>query len=227
MSDLTNFSDGEPNYEKPKKKANPAIAFIFFALMSLLGFFMGISGFIKESRTLDEAFGKGLEKGTCVSGVPAYGVNEYSLDYVHKINFIPILHEYYFVISSEDQSEILLVRAPKDFGENFDGDTFRNLTGVEIKGNVKSTADKVSEHFRKAGAVDLDAYIDLLSTRRNIEWLIIGVFNALLLIWIAVRTVKHTDQFSKATGAEKIWGSIIFIGYAYSVYLLICMMAQL
>ena len=56
---------------------------------------------------------------------------------------MPLLNEYYYLIMPEGMDKGFLVRADKDFGENFASGTHENISGIEIKGNVKSTSRKV------------------------------------------------------------------------------------
>ncbi|MCR4796593.1 MAG: hypothetical protein K5898_15750 [Ruminococcus sp.] len=226
--DLRNFSDGSPSFEGSSKKPSPIIAIIFFVLLAALGLFMGISGFFKENISLDDAFNN-METGKCVSGVPDYGANHPNFEYTHKIGFIPLLNEYYYLILSDDMQKGLLVRADKDFGDNFDSSDYTNISGTEIKGNVKSTSRKVQENFSGMDyrMVNNTCYIDLLSTKMNIRWLIIGIYNVLALVCAAVNIKKNGVGGSPSTALGKVIAAVLVIGAMYCTYLLVGMIVQI
>ena len=227
--DLRNFSEGTPSFKESKKTTSPAVGIIIFALLAALGLFMGISGFYKSEMSLDEAFSNGPESGKCVSGVPAYGSDHANFEYDHKLSFLPLIDEYYYLVLPADQDKMLLVRADKDFGKNFSGEDYSNITGIEIKGNVKSTSKRVRENF---SGIDYKAlrngyYIDMLSTEMNIRWLIIGGYNVILLICVCINLIRNGVGGSPATAVGKIIAGVLAIGAFFCTYLIIGMLAQL
>jgi len=227
--DLSNFSGGTPSFEVNRKKTSPVPAFIVLILLAALGLFMGISGMMKSEQTLDDAFANGLDRSKCVSGVPAYGAHQPNFEYRHRIaGFVPLLNEYYYLIMPEGMDKGFLVRADKDFGENFASGTFENISGIEIKGNVKSTSRKVQENFSGMDyrIVDNAEYIDLLTTKMNIRWLIIGIYNALAVVLLIIHFAKNRGS-APATVVGKITAAVMFIGAFVCTYFLLGMIVQL
>lgn len=229
VMDLRNFSDGAPSFEGSSKKPSPIIAIIFFVLLAALGLFKGISGFFNESISLEEAFQNGLSSGKSVSGEPAYGANHPNFEYRHKLCGLPLLDEYYYIILSDDKQSGLLVRADKDFGENFDSENYNNISGTEIKGNVKSTSRKVQENFSGMDyrMVNNTYYIDLLSNKMNIRWLIIGIYNVIALVCAAVNIKKNGVGGSPSTALGKVIAAVMIIGALVCTYLLLYMIVQI
>ncbi len=219
---LTDFSGG-------RKQPSPAAAIIVLAILAALGLFMGISGFFKAEMSLDDALATGPKSGKCVSGVPAYGANHPNFEYSHKLSFIPLINEYYYLVMSEDMQSGVLVRADKDFGKNFSSEDYSNITGIRIKGNVKSTSKKVRETFTGIDyrAVHSSYYIDLLSTKMSIYWLIIGIYNVIALVCVIIHLKKNGVGSSPATVAGKITAGVLVLGSFYCTYLLIVMIVQL
>lgn len=171
------------------RQASPVTAFIVFAIIVILSLYFGISGLIGGGEvSLDSAFESGMDKGSIVSGVPPYGAPQANLDYEHGINSITIGHEYYYMILSEDQQTILLVRADKHFGENFDSESYKNINGTSIKGKVRMTSNDVTAKFGELTQLDEPElkYIDTTYVSRSIKWFIIAAINILLIIFVAL-----------------------------------------
>lgn len=226
--DLRNFSDGNPTFEGGGKKVSPVPAIIIMALLAALGLFKGISGFFNESISLEEAFQNGISSGKSVSGEPAYGANHPNFEYSHRICGLPLLKEYYYIILSDDMQHGLLVRADKDFGENFDSESYKNISGIEIKGNVKSTSKKVQENFsgidyRSITSAD---YIDLLYNKMNIIWLIIGIYNALAVVLLIIHFAKNHGSAPETAVGKSIAG-VMIVGALVCTYLLVYMLVQI
>ena len=226
--DLRNFSDGNPSFEGGRKKASPVPAIIVMVLLAALGFFMGISGMMKKSQSLDDALTNGFEHGSRVSGVPSYGANHPNFEYTHKLGFIPLINEYYYIILSDDMQHGVLVRADKDFGKNFDSESYSNISGIEIKGNVKSTSKKVQENFSGIDYRNIRSteYIDLLYNKMNIIWLIIGIYNALAVVRLIIHFAKNQGS-APETAVGKITAGVMIVGAFVCTYLLIYMLVQI
>ena len=226
--DLRNFSDGNPTFEGGRKNVSPVPAIIVLAVLAVLGLFMGISGMTKKSQSLDDAFKMGYKDGSCVSGEPAYGAHHPNFEYSHRICGLPILKEYYYIILSDDEQSGLLVRADKDFGDNFDSENYNNISGIKIKGNVKSTSRKVKENFSGSDYRILpnEYYIDLLSNKMNIRWLIIGIYNALAVVLLTIHFIKNRGS-APETAVGKIMAAVMIIGALVCTYLLLYMIVQI
>lgn len=219
---LTDLSGG-------RKQPSPAAAIIVLVILAALGLFMGISGFFKAEMSLGDALATGPKSGKCVSGVPAYGAAHPNFEYSHKLSFIPLINEYYYLVMSEDMQSGVLVRADKDFGKNFSSEDYSNITGIRIKGNVKSTSKKVRETFTGIDyrAVHSSYYIDLLSTRMSIYWLIIGIYNVIALVCVVINLIKNGVGSSPATVVGKVLSVVLMLGAFYCTYLLVVMIVQI
>lgn len=226
---FTNFSNGTSSFEGGRKQPSPAAAIIVLVLLAALGLFMGISGFFKSEMSLDDALKTGPKPGKYVSGVPAYGANHPNFEYSHKLSVIPLINENYYLVMSEDMDKGVLVRADEDFGKNFSSEDYSNITGIKIKGNVKSTSSKVQNNFSGIDyrSVHNSYYIDLLSTKMNIYWLIIGVYNLIALVCVAVNLKKNGVGGSPATALGKVIAGVLVLGAFYCTYLLIVMIVQI
>lgn len=228
MNDLKNFSSGMPVVQQNRNRPNPLAGLLFLIFITVFSLFMGISGLKAEPQTLDDAFSNGLKSGTCVSGVPYMGSSNCNFEYTHKLKFIPFMHEYYFLILSEDMDTALLVRADKDFGENFDKTTKRNISSMTIKGNVRTPTAKVRRYFTamKEPMINSAYCIDTLSSGMNARWFIIAVFNLFMMVYYIIFNKKK--QNGKSLGVVgKVLGGIVLAGFCVCSYFLLCFIAQI
>ena len=206
------------------KPASPATAAIVFGIIAAISVFFGISGLMGDSRTLDSAFDTGYDLGSVVSGTPAYGAPEANLDFKHSVSSIPIGHEYYYMILSEDKDKILLVRADKDFGSNFDSESFENTTGISIKGKVRKASQKVSRNFSELATImEPDVmYIDTTYKSRSIKWFIIAAINLLLIVTLAANYAINGRHGRPGGAVGGLIGLVELAGLLAAGYLLIC-----
>ncbi len=200
-----------------------SILFIVAAITSLV---IGIMGFTGEKKSLDEAFVSGLGGGEIVSGVPAYGSSSYALKVKHTVKSIPVGNDYYFYICSEDEDSLLAVRAPKDFGKNFD-EEFRNYKNIRIKGKVRRMSYETRTSLNSDEIVVGDRYIDLLSTRMSILWIITGVLGVvcIVLFILANRSRQYDDSYSEASGS-KVMNAVLAGGFIAFCFLFIYVLAH-
>lgn len=228
MNDLKNFSSGMPVVQQNRNRPNPLVGILFLIFIIIFALFMGISGLKTESQSLDDAFSNGLKNGTCVSGVPYMGSSNCNFEYTHKLKFIPFMHEYYFLILSEDMDTALLVRADKDFGENFDATTKRNISGTAIKGSVRTPSSKVRKYFTamKEPMINSAYCIDLLSSEMNTRWFIIAGFNLFMMLYYIIFNKKK--QNGKSLGVVgKVLGGAVIAGFCVCSYFLLCFIVQI
>lgn len=226
---FTNFSDGNPSFDSGRKTMSPLAAILMLVLIAAFGLFMGISGFFKTEMSLDDALTAGPKPGKYVSGVPAYGANHPNFEYSHKISVLPLINENYYLVLSDDMQHGVLVRADEEFGKNFSSEDYSNITGIKIKGNVKSTSTKVQNNFSGMDyrSVHSSYYIDLLSTKMNIYWLIIGIYNVIALVCVIIHFKKNGVGSAPSTVLGKVFAGVMLIGAFYITYLLLVMIVQL
>ena len=208
MSGIGNFYGESPSLGG--KKASPALVFVVFGLIALFCIGYGITGFVGEKVTLDEAFSSGLDGGEIVSGVPPTGSNQYNLKVKNRVNMIPLGDEYYFLICSENEDKAFIVRAEKEFGDNFDGE-YKNFRNKAIKGKVKRTNSRVESNFTYDRMLDSAVFIDLTSTRLSIMWIIAGILSIVLIICFAIQTKKNKYDEYMSTGTKVGLGSAMLI----------------
>lgn len=220
MSDLKNFSGGMPVVQQNRKKPNLLTGFLFLVFMTVFSLFMGISGMNKEKCSLDDAFTALSPKGTCVSGVPAYGTRHAVFEYARSAGFIPIIREYYYIVISEDGKYGIIVRADKDFGKNFDS-SGANISNIEIKGNVRAASHEVRKYFSGLGEhlIRNDFYVDTLSKKVNTRWLMIGIFNAFFTIYFSVCAIKKTHLKPRQSALNLAFTALFLVGMIVCLYL--------
>lgn len=212
-------SDADLGTESPKSRNN-TLTYVFVIAMAVLGLLFGILGFIKAPGSLEKGFKEKFNKGDVVEGYAEYGVRDYLMDYSHSINGIRLVHEYYFVITSEDQRSAVLVRAPKKFGEKFDENMEANEL-VRIKGKVRTLRSDVRNgigSFVTNGAssgvyVESDVYVDLLSFRINFLLTVLGAGNLILLICMIMAQKKVTigEETVKAHKGAAVAALFLFL----------------
>ena len=205
------------------KPASPVAAIIVFGIIFAISLFFGISGLMGDSRSLDQAFEIGLDKDTVVSGVPSYGAPQPNLDYEHGINSVTIGHEYYYMILDESQDNVLLVRADKDFGKNFDSESFENVKGASVKGKVRTASNDVTAKFSDLTTIlnPTLMYIDPTYKSRSIKWFIIAAINLLLIATVAVNCVIKGRNGGSAGVVGGLIGFVDLAGMLVAGYLLI------
>ena len=208
-----------------QRKVSPVWGILIFVILTLFCIGYGISGLTGEKVTLDEAFTSGLDGGEIVSGIPPYGSNHYNLRIENRVNFIPMGSDYYFMILSEDEERALIVRAPKDFGDNFDGE-YKNFSNKSIRGKVKKSNSKVENNFRLDNPMAMNKfqtsmYIDMTSTRLSIMWLAVGIFNILMTVVLIMRMKKSQYDDYVATGKKVGLAAFLIIGVIAATVVLI------
>ena len=200
---------------------------LFFIVITIAGIVMGIKGLTGDKVSLSEAFANGLDGGEIVSGVPEYGADHYALKVKHTVRGIPVGNDYYFYIANENEDSVLVVRAPKDFGKNFDGE-FKNTKNVRIKGKVKRMDYKVRSSLSSDSVYGGDHYIDLLSNRMALLFLIGGVVGVLtIILFILVNMKKKNDDFFSETTASKVLNGVMAGGFLIVAVLTIYVLAHM
>lgn len=206
------------------RQASPVTAAVVFGIIIIIALYFGISGLIGGGKvSLDSAFESGMDKGSIVSGVPPYGAPQANLDYEHGVDSIPIGHEYYYMILSEDQQTILLVRADKHFGENFDSESYKNINGTSIKGKVRMTSKDVTAKFSELTQLEEPElkYIDTTYVSRSIKWFIIAAINLLLIIVLIVNNAVFGRNGRPRGLVGAVTGLVSIAGMLAAGYLLI------
>ncbi len=130
----------------------------------------------------------------------------------HKVNFIPTGKEYYYVIYNDTLTKYMVVRAGKDWSDNFEPDGI-NWSGVHIKGavygfdaldyNVRNYIAEDEQRLKDIGdgAEAANCYIDLLSDRYAILSIICGI-----IFWIcSLLEVIYIKVVKKETDEGKLW----------------------
>ena len=195
--------------------------------------FSGISGILKERIDLSVGFEEGFEKGDYYSGVPDCGVDHEYLDLSHSINGITVAHEYFFLVTNEDMTSAISVRAGKDFAENFN-EEFKNTGKVKITGRVRKLPHQASDTLspmvidglRSNVTIEGDYYIDTKSGILNIVKIAVGALNIAIAILIAISSSKKRKAFENgerklATSAGSIAVLLMIVAAVGIIYLMI------
>ena len=199
---------------------------LLFIAITIAGFIIGIKGLTGEKVSLNDAFANGLDRGEIVSGVPAYGIDHYALKVKHTVRGIPVGNDYYFYIIDENDENALVVRASKDFGKNFDSE-YQNSKNVRIKGKVKRMDYKVRSSLSDNGGYGGDYYIDLLSNRIAIMWLVVGIVGLLtIIIFVVTNMKKKNDDFFEGTTVSKVMNGAMAGGFLIVAVLVIYVLAH-
>jgi hypothetical protein len=212
-----------------KKSSEKSIIWgaLFFIGITIAGFVMGIMGLTGNKVSLSDAFANGLNRGDIVSGVPEYGIDHYALKVKHTVRGIPVGNDYYFYIVDGNDENAFVVRAPKNFGKNFDGE-YKNAKNVRIKGKVKRMDYKVRNSLSEGGAYAGDYYIDLLSNRMAVMWLgagIAGLFT--IILFIVTNIKKKNDEFFEGSTASKVMNGAMAGGFIIVAVLVIYVLAHM
>ena len=173
-----------------KKKLPLIILLVVFIGITVHSLKVGISLFTAEHISLDDFLDGDYSVGDVVDGIPEYGTCN-SYDVVHRVNFIPLMKEHYYLVMNENSQKAVFVRAGKKFSENFDADDHSNIKNVSIEGALKkfdgSIETDLSVQLSDARSeIHLDCFIDTYSTRISIMSLILGIGNILLAISFAL-----------------------------------------
>lgn len=214
-------------FKNVNKKQNPFVASFVLLGLGLLGLISGFFGRASDPLDINEAFDYGVGKGNSYEGEIKY-CSQVACEYSHRLYYIiPLGTEYYYVAFSEDQSEAVVVRADKKFGDNFDEDTGEAISTVHVKGRVDSMARDVENHFADIKKeINLDTpnfdsyYIDLIGDSVSIFRIISGIGLLvsdifLTLFFIRVKSkIKEGDNPFNYNKMDKVLlavGAIILI----------------
>ena len=206
------------SYEKhmnSKSRRSIILAGIIFSILATVFIVFGVTGLLSQGKDMGKVFEDSLEKGNCYEGEIKYASqNVYIMK--HTINFIPVAYEYYYVITNYDASSMVVVRAPKKWGDNFNEDTGESLKKIVAKGNVKKCSYKVKsgmEEIRSRWMLDsygtkFDSgyYVDLLQTRNSILQLVLGIG---ILLFMALCVFKYV--FLEQTKLGVIFGRLSIV----------------
>lgn len=153
-------------------------------------------------------------KGTYVEGDVFVCLGE-CFAVTHRINFIPLGKDYYYLVYNESMTKYIVVRAGKDWDGNFGTDGM-NWSGVHIKGVVRDLNYHISSYINENeqmlsnignSAEAANCYIDLLSDRYAILSLICGV----LLLVCSVLVAVYIKSAQKTKYANNSWIGILII----------------
>ncbi|WP_455716145.1 hypothetical protein [Anaerosporobacter sp.] len=180
------------------------IGIVFYVYNGILPLFAK-----SHSAPIELLFESNIDAGRYVKGEVHFAYK--ILEVKNRINFIPIGKEYYYLVFDEDITECVVVRADKDWLENFDKDGF-SIDGVEVKGVLKklntdtshiglkltSTAENIEEDSQKLSESGIDVkasgyYVDCLSDKYAV-YTIVSLFIILVLFIgfpLAIKKFMH------------------------------------
>ena len=207
---------------------------IAFVALELFCFISGIMGLLAGAENIETAFTGNLKKGNVYEGEIKY-CSSCVFEYYHLLYIIPIGTEYYYIAFSDNLSGAVVIRAEKNFDENFDEDTGKALSEIHVKGKVKKIPRKIKSHFTDLSAkllfspfrANLDTYyIDCLSNRIYVFRIIAGI-GLLISVGILVPFFKKAPtmypgyKYSQYSKKIKISNNLACIVLIISVILLL------
>lgn len=215
------------------KGGNNAATYLIILGIAALMLFLGISGMLKERIDLSEGFEGGFEKGDYYSGVPECGLDTAYLDLSHSINGIKVAHEYFYIITNEDMTSAISVRAGKDFAKNFN-EEYENTGKVKVTGKIRklpreaedSLASMVIDGKRAGIEIDGYYYIDTKSGMLNIVKIAVGAINVAIAILFAVSSSIKRKAFENGerkltTPAGTIAAFLLIVAGIGIIYLML------
>jgi len=119
----------------------------------------------------------------------------------HTVNGIPTCTEYYYLCGNDDAACIYVVRADKNFYDNFDAATGISTTGVSVSGLVREPSYELRQSINQTKADIVSAgyelsmatyYIDLMSFR-----VALGILIGTILILCPVALFVATKDSPK------------------------------
>lgn len=225
--------------ERPKYKVSKSSVclLIIFCGLIIYCLFSGISELCAEPHDISVSYR--LENGRTVICDVDYGTYFPILTVTNSIDFIPMLNEYYYIVGGEDK--MVIVRAGKNFGENFDSETFECKNGLKVNGKVrKLDSDARYEINKRLGGtlsadedtyeyIDTYCYIDTYSRRIASIKVIIGAVSVIIAA-VMIRLVKNKKENDYDDLSQKTLGKGFVMVIAIGAILLsvlviyICMM---
>ena len=195
---------------------------IIFCLLMLLG--MMVYSIIQicavgDKVTLDSFFEGSFEKGQYVEGTVINAASEYA-SISHTVSFIPTGKEHFYIIFNEDYTKCAVVRADKDWDENFRG----VVDGVEISGMVRKLDYEVQRMFSTdvaslsaegVSAVTVEYYIDCLSLRYSIMSLAASLIA--VLCGVVMYLNRHKDVKSPVAAVALV---VLFADCVFAMHVL-------
>ncbi len=208
------------------KSKKSLVGLIILGLFVL--FYLGVAVWdlvgLSKASALPGVFKGNVEEGGFYSGKLYYSTSNPLVTVKHSINFIPTGREYYYLAMDETEDTLLLIRAGKNFGENFSGLT--SAEGVKVSGRVNKCDFKVHREILNTIQGSLDAsslvysrdsqarflYLDtqcgFQALLRLISSFLIGAAVVVLLIMTRSDRVEPKSSAARALG---ITAGILFL----------------
>ncbi|MCR5085799.1 MAG: hypothetical protein K6B39_00230 [Lachnospiraceae bacterium] len=223
---------------KKSSKIGPIICIALVLAALLFCSFVGVRTLIRRANVKEQKIERDikLEKGTWTKFQAYYATDIFT--FTHRVNFVPMGNEYYFMVFSRDFSTFAVVRADKNWcEENFENGTAASQEGVTVEGYVRTPDEKVQsaiagarrqmvEAAARSFAGETDRYIDLLATRISIYEIIIGIFPivyvlGLLFLGPKVYRLLAGKPAGKIVGGGVLILALVYIGFAIHVYMMV------
>lgn len=208
------------------QQASPFILSFIILILGAAFIIFGIMGNSSDKTyNITEAFDYGIGKGNSYEGEINY-CSQCVCEYSHRLNFIiPLGTEYFYVAFSDDQSKAAVICADKDFGDNFDKDTYKALSEVKVKGKVDSMSKELKENFsemKQELSFDFPNfdkyYIDLTIGRDNnfrifsgIGLLISDIFVTLYFVILKLKNANDSLERYKSNTLVGFIGIVILL----------------
>lgn len=205
--------------ERPKYKVSKGSVFGLLFLGGLIIFCLvsGIAELSASTRVISGGYR--LTKGETVELEADCGTAFPILTVTNSIDFIPTLKEYYYIVGNDES--YVIVRAGKNFGENFDPDTYESRGALKVSGRVRSLGSKerikISEQLNGSLALYTDTYsfIDTYSRRIAVIKVIIAV-GSIVLAAMIIKLLKGKKENEYDDISQKTLGrgfvTVIAIG---------------
>ncbi len=128
------------------KRFKTVLCVLFFGAMIIVLLYMTLRPIPAKLNTehFDDLAGAALSEGTYVEGTAHFASGEF-LEVKHTVNFIPTGYDHFFLIFSEDMNRCVVVRADKDWAEEFSEEGFGE--NAPVSGFVKDLDHDVQKEL--------------------------------------------------------------------------------
>ncbi len=198
------------------------VGLVFLIVVIVFFVVRGVSPLFAKANPVGFDAAVNSDNGRYVDDLAYYGTDEY-YRITHLIGFIPAGYDHYFLVTNEDSSIVMVVRADKSFAEKFD-EYGESMEGVRVKGMLKSMdhelryeVDSLAKEIEDGTRFSL-RYVDTLSDRYAVFTLL---FVALSIGLAAGFFLLVRSGADRRTVIAKVWVIALLLDCIFGIHILV------
>lgn len=203
-------------------KAKSVFGLLFLAAAVVFFIVKGVAPLFAKTNPISLDSAVNVDSGKYVDDTTYYGSDEY-YRITHLIAVIPAGFDHYFLVTNEENTVVMVVRADKSFADKFDG-YGESAEGVRINGVLKSMDSDLRYEIgelRKelSGTAQVGVrYIDTLSDRYGLFTIVCVVVFIALGVWFLIMVRK---DFSQNSPVVKVMLAVLIVNCLFGVHIIV------